>query len=127
MRGHKISLHHTWNNSGLENKPNNNQQQLPPNQGNNFSVAPQQYSQQQQSASAPQQYQQPIITQQRANFVPTGQQNLQGVNPPPNVQQSSTATPQNQTLAERIANLQSGGLNQNENYYGQKKLDHQIY
>ncbi|WP_199735625.1 hypothetical protein [Spiroplasma poulsonii] len=228
-----MSLHHTWNNNGLENKPDNNQQQLSPNQGNNFSaalqqyqqnvapqqyqqqplaqqysqqqnlmqqppqsVAPQQYSQsqqqtasappqyqqnvapqqyqqqpsaqqysqsQQQTASAPpqyqqnvapqqyqqqpsaqqysqaqqsgqntapqqypqqqhQQYQQPIMNQQRANFAPTGQQNSQGINPTPNVQQSAAAPTQNQTLAERIANLQSGGLNKNENYYGQKNI-----
>lgn len=115
------------------------------------SVAPQQYSQsQQQTASAPpqyqqqpsaqqysqaqqsgqntapqqqhQQYQQPIMNQQRANFAPTGQQNSQGINPTPNVQQSAAAPTQNQTLAERIANLQSGGLNKNENYYGQKNI-----
>ncbi|WP_338965479.1 MULTISPECIES: hypothetical protein [unclassified Spiroplasma] len=203
-----MSLHHTWNNNGLENKPDNNQQQLSPNQGNNFSAAPQQYQQnvapqqyqqqplaqqysqqqnlmqqppqsvapqqysqapqqysqsQQQTASAPsqyqqnvaqqqyqqqpsaqeysqaqqsgqntapqqyqqqqhQQYQQPIMNQQRANFAPTVQQNSQGINPTPNVQQSAAAPTQNQTLAERIANLQSCGLNQNENYYGQKNI-----
>ncbi|AOX43637.1 hypothetical protein S100390_v1c02940 [Spiroplasma sp. NBRC 100390] len=251
-----MSLHHTWTNNGLENKPDNNQQQLSPNQGSNFnvapqqyqqnvasqqyqsqsapmaqqysqqpnlmqqppqsvapqqysqqqqagvapqqyqqnvasqqyqsqsapmaqqysqqqnlmqqppqSVAPQQYSQQQQAGVAPQQYQQnvapqqyqpqsapmaqqyqqqqqqsalntgaqqyqpqqqyqqPMMQQQRTNFSPTAQQNPQGVNPMVNnVQQPSAVPTQNQTLAERIANLQSGGLNQNENYSGQRNI-----
>ncbi|WP_283272826.1 hypothetical protein [Spiroplasma sp. SV19] len=85
---------------------------------------PQQYSQQQSPQNvAPQQYQQQMINQQRANFAATGQQSSQGTNSMPNnLQQSSAATTQNQTLAERIANLQSGGLNQNENYNNQKSI-----
>ncbi len=39
-----------------------------------------------------------------------------------NVQQPSAVPTQNQTLAERIANLQSGSLNQNENYSGQRNI-----
>ncbi|WP_426605844.1 hypothetical protein [Spiroplasma endosymbiont of Glossina fuscipes fuscipes] len=203
-----MSLHHTWTNNGLENKPDNNQQQLSSNQGSNFnvapqqyqqnvasqhyqpqaapmaqqysqqqnlmqqppqSVAPQQYSQQQQVGVAPQQYQQnvasqhyqpqaapmaqqysqqqvgvapqqyqqnvapqqyqpqpaPMAQQQQQSALNTGAQQYQPQqqHQQPMMQQQPSAVPtQNQTLAERIANLQSGGLNQNENYSGQRNI-----
>ncbi|WP_425380367.1 hypothetical protein [Spiroplasma endosymbiont of Stenodema calcarata] len=83
---------------------------------------PQQY--QNQGASAPQQYvqsqQQQMMNQQRSNFQP---QNSQGINQTPGyLQQPSVATTQAQSLADRIANLQSGSLSQNENYNNSKNI-----